>query len=269
MQAFNHKHTINDLHALRSLTDGFAFLNGTYERLHIAYDNYVASRGSPELETVGLSIEQARCLRAAYEGSARKYGLDWIPKLRDVFIGSCPMCGNTAIGTVEHYLPKAPYPEFSVFSWNLVPSCTSCNQKRGSRHVKGIKYHLLHPIFDHQIFSKLRLVTRFDTAGEIVNFKLGYHASVFDETQNSRISAHIEMCVDQRAFRFDTQVHISTMAARVANINVLLWKTVIADELAIMSTANLAFGWKASCLRGFLELDDNQLMKVIVPKILP
>ena len=33
----------------------------------------------------------------------------------------CPFCGLNESSTLDHYLPKKAYPEFSIFSLNLVP----------------------------------------------------------------------------------------------------------------------------------------------------
>jgi len=269
MRPFSHIHAIDDFKILASLTTGYAFLGGAYYDIGGAYQSYLKSSGSPQSKAVGLSKDQTNCLHAAYEGGAKKYGLDWIPQLRDVFIGSCPMCGNSTVGTVEHYLPKTPFPEYSVFSWNLVPSCISCNQRRGSKHVNGVRYQLLHPIFDKVILGKLRLITFFDTTGVVTEFELGFNELAFDAAERCRILAHINMCVDRRAFKLATKVQISMMAARVASKNIMLWKSVIQDELAIMDAANVSYGWGASCLRGFLELNEDQLSGILTPKILP
>lgn len=268
MQPFNHTHAIDDLRTLSLLTKGYTFLHGTYDTIEKAYQSFISSSGSPQLKAVGLSDKQKDCLHAAYEGGAKKYGLDWIPKLRDLPIGSCPMCGNLTIGTVEHYLPKTPFPEFSVFSWNLVPSCSSCNQKRGSKHANGVSQQLLHPIFDRPILQKLRLVTHFDASGAVTQFRLGFNESDFSLTERLRISAHISLCIDQRAFKLATKVQLSTIAARVANKKEHLWKSVIQDELSIMETANLTYGWAASCLRGLLAVSHIPLNAILTPKIL-
>lgn len=268
MRPFSHTHAIDDLKILSSLTTGYAFLHGTYQAIEKAYQRYMSSSGSPQLKALGLSSEQTKCLHAAYEGGAKKYGLDWIPQLRDVPIGSCPMCGNLTVGTVEHYLPKTPFPEFSVFSWNLVPSCNSCNQKRGSKHVNGVSHQLLHPIFDRVILDKLRLVTRFDTSGAVTQFELGFNELDFNVAERCRIWAHINMCVDRRAFKLATNIQISIMAARVASKKELLWRSVIEEELSIMEAAHLAYGWGASCLRGLLDVNHMQLSSILMPKIL-
>jgi hypothetical protein len=69
----------------------------------------------------------------------------------------CPMCGGFGNGTLDHYLPKADYPEFSFFSKNLVPAC-NCNSLRGTA-VKGARAseRAIHPYFD--TFLNQRLYT--------------------------------------------------------------------------------------------------------------
>ncbi|MEB3438710.1 hypothetical protein U8291_16980 [Pseudomonas sp. A2] len=268
MRSFSHSSVIDDLATLDALTTGIPFLYGCFPVIENAYKAYVNCAGSPQLKAVGLSLGQTVCLHKAYDGGAKKYGLDWIPKLRDVLIWSCPMCGSSMVGTVEHYLPKMPFPEFSVFSWNLIPSCISCNQRRGSKHVNGVGYQLLHPMFDNVILGKLKLVTRFDTAGSVTQFELGFNESAFSVPEQRRISAHIKMCVDARAFKLATQVQISTVAVRVAAKKLVDWKPVIQTELEIMESANQGYGWAASCLRGLLEVSEIQLSSILTPKIL-
>lgn len=268
MRTFSHALGIDDLKSLKTLTTGYSFLHGTYSAIEKGYDCYLKKFGSPQLAAIGLTGDQRDCLHKAYEGGAKKYGLNWIPKLRELLLGSCPMCGNSTIGTVEHYLPKTPFPEFSVFSWNLVPSCNTCNQKRGSKHVNGITHQLLHPIFDKVILGRLKLVTRFENSGAVTQYELGFNDVAFVDNERGRIMAHIDMCVDRRAFNLSTNVQISKIAARVAKKDISLWKSVIQDELNIMNDANVGYGWEASCLRGLLDVDVMQLRSILVAKLL-
>lgn len=62
----------------------------------------------------------------------------------------CPSCGNPFIpDTLDHFLPKEDWPEYSILPNNLVPQC------RGCAPVKGDKYFckkegaalFLHPIY--------------------------------------------------------------------------------------------------------------------------
>lgn len=44
----------------------------------------------------------------------------------------CPYCGIGEPNTIDHYLPKEKFPEFSVLEINLVPCCATCNNEKGS-----------------------------------------------------------------------------------------------------------------------------------------
>lgn len=67
----------------------------------------------------------------------------------------CPMCGGFGNGTLDHYLPKNDFPEYSFFSKNLIPAC-NCNQLR-STTVKGTTFpaRVIHPYFDNFLEQRL------------------------------------------------------------------------------------------------------------------
>lgn len=50
---------------------------------------------------------------------------------------SCPYCGIDKPRTIDHYLPKSIYPEFSIFPPNLIPCCGYCNSKKKDRWQKN------------------------------------------------------------------------------------------------------------------------------------
>lgn len=52
----------------------------------------------------------------------------------------CQYCGiNPEADTLDHYLEKAIYPEFSVFHRNLIPSCGACNRNRKLTIQGGVR----------------------------------------------------------------------------------------------------------------------------------
>lgn len=59
----------------------------------------------------------------------------------------CPYCGINQTSTIDHYLPKADYEQFSVFPPNLVPSCGECNTLR-KPWVRNGDRTTLHFFFD-------------------------------------------------------------------------------------------------------------------------
>jgi hypothetical protein len=60
----------------------------------------------------------------------------------------CPMCGRVNIASLDHYLPKSLYPEFAVFSMNLVPVCSECNRLKGNDCGDAAGGRFLHAYFD-------------------------------------------------------------------------------------------------------------------------
>jgi hypothetical protein len=68
----------------------------------------------------------------------------------------CPFCGG--IGTprnLDHFLPKAHFPQFSIFPQNLVPSCRDCNMDgKAQTFAKTAGDQLIQPYVDHDRFFK-------------------------------------------------------------------------------------------------------------------
>ncbi len=66
----------------------------------------------------------------------------------------CPFCGG--IGTprnLDHFLPKAHFPQFSVLPRNLIPSCRDCNMD-GKAHsfARNAKDQIIQPYVDNDRF---------------------------------------------------------------------------------------------------------------------
>ncbi|BDT68848.1 hypothetical protein os1_30350 [Comamonadaceae bacterium OS-1] len=62
-------------------------------------------------------------------------------------LGKCPFCGFGHVSTLDHHLPKARYPLFSILPANLVPACSDCNKGKGA----GVLYaenQISHPYFE-------------------------------------------------------------------------------------------------------------------------
>ncbi len=66
----------------------------------------------------------------------------------------CPFCGG--IGTprnLDHFLPKAHFPQFSVLPINLVPACRDCNMdSKGQAFATKEEDQIIHPYADKNIF---------------------------------------------------------------------------------------------------------------------
>jgi 5-methylcytosine-specific restriction endonuclease McrA len=78
-------------------------------------------------------------LHTILDGMRRNHGLKF-----------CPSCGEAGKpGTLDHYLPKTEYPEFSIVLINLTPMCEACQEKKGTSALddEGNKL-FIHPYYD-------------------------------------------------------------------------------------------------------------------------
>ncbi len=114
-----------------------------------AYDTYRAHGGDPWVVTAtpftpSIKNEQL----ALYENRKSGGPLNRIRQTTGIIC--CPMCGSASTGSLDHYLPKDDYPEFSVLPCNLVPACALCNSGAKGTTFRGSASpeRFLHPYFD-------------------------------------------------------------------------------------------------------------------------
>jgi len=69
---------------------------------------------------------------------------------RDHTLDTCPYCGYPrAPDTLDHFLPKEDWPEYAIFSDNLVPQCRSCAPIKGAKCFSAEENQslYLHPMY--------------------------------------------------------------------------------------------------------------------------
>ena len=112
------------------------------------YAHYISNRGN------AINIVSQPIANNLKTGLIKNYNtppeqLKHLEDLRNSSPDICPMCGSSHAGTLDHILPKEDFPEWAVFSWNLVPAC-ECNINRGRTLVgnRANNERILHPYFD-------------------------------------------------------------------------------------------------------------------------
>lgn len=121
-----------------------------------ASDEYAAAALTASLheilasDLVGTNVtrDEMVCVytdRMAKKGAPGRYIYD------DIFAapaqGKCPLCGQRAVETLDHHLPKARYPALAVAPLNLVPACYMCNKAKHEAPGEATEV-CLHPYFD-------------------------------------------------------------------------------------------------------------------------
>lgn len=132
---------------------------GYMERMSQRYSEYSVAGGDPwVVDQCSDCIPIGNQLRGLFDSPT--VDLAYIDEIRAGLGGACPVCGRDALGTLDHYLPKQTFPEFSFYSKNLVPACDRCNNQRGTT-LKGLVVgeRPIHPYFDGFVASRVMTVT--------------------------------------------------------------------------------------------------------------
>lgn len=61
---------------------------------------------------------------------------------------TCPFCAHRDVDSIDHYLPKDIYPQYSISPINLVPACNHCNSIKRTNGFDNEFNILIHPYFN-------------------------------------------------------------------------------------------------------------------------
>lgn len=133
--------------------------------VNLRYKEYVRYASSLEsLPSSTMSAAEAVALIKCYSSKTKHLtslrGELLYPDIED--FSECPLCGIGEPDTLDHYLPKDEFPEFSILSKNLIPVCGPCNS-----NYKGLKWldkgkrifiHTYYDIFPPFCFFKANII---------------------------------------------------------------------------------------------------------------
>lgn len=114
-----------------------------------AYNAYeLASQDVTALGPISLPRGGREALSTSYAYLGRSIEAKRSELVRGAQFGRCPYCGNGRATTLDHYLPRTTFPEFSIFPLNLVPCCASCNEKKRAHFREAGCALFLHAYLD-------------------------------------------------------------------------------------------------------------------------
>lgn len=95
-------------------------------------------KGLEKLTPFPYTEQQKSCLEGCYDSDtdAKKKLIALIKGKLDTHSKAvCSYCGIGRPTTIDHYLPKSIFPEFSVLSYNLIPCCPECNNLKSNHWI--------------------------------------------------------------------------------------------------------------------------------------
>ncbi|WP_460137258.1 hypothetical protein [Pseudomonas sp. S1_E04] len=266
MRALNYK-IIPDRKLLPKLTSHYASLEIIHDSIKTSYKEYILKRASPSIIPIAVTDQQRNDFENAYLNKPVKAGLDWIPSIYINGLSSCPFCGGDGGRTIEHFLPQASYPEFAVYSLNLMPSCANCNSKRNALNAYGAKIKLLHPFFDKVLLEKLDVYTHISFASGIIGFNLIYDRTPFNDEQQERIDHHLNTSIDEISHinKCLSSLESLTITAELHKDLPSFMEHVIKEEIYTCVRKKDFNSWHHALCKGVTRLPAAQVLAIFSP----
>ncbi|WAI81018.1 MULTISPECIES: hypothetical protein [Achromobacter] len=250
--------TIDDDAILVGLAPDISLPLTIRKKMVASYDTYRTKKGSNSIAALALQPSWPQIFSALYKGRSKKNSLDWIGKIaKTTKYGYCPMCGSETHGTVEHFLPRKPWAEFSFFSLNLVPSCGPCNTKRGNRANKpGLPLSPLHPYYDHKLLDKRLHITKISPPFAAPKFEYEVFASV-SARNRPRVEHHLSHSIDENQYQQFCVNRWSEARTEVRRFTTLAaWKKSLKNRLDDAQSASGINSWRTAFYAGLVARPD-------------
>jgi len=116
------------------------------------YINHIGTDSLYDISASEIDSDLEMSLLSCYESQTKvtsNYLLDIKNNVYSQILDYCPYCNYFSSNSIEHYLPQDDFPEFVIFSDNLVPACTNCNSKKKDYWKDQESRGIIHFYFDN------------------------------------------------------------------------------------------------------------------------
>ena len=103
--------------------------------------------------------------------------------------GICSLCGQRAVSTLDHFLPKADFPSLVVVPLNLIPACSDCNKAKLDKVPGSESEQTLHPYYDDVTCEQWLFAEVIEENPGSIRFYTS-DVDVYSEALNERIKFH-------------------------------------------------------------------------------
>ncbi|WP_413518353.1 HNH endonuclease [Carnobacterium maltaromaticum] len=156
-----------------------------YEIMKMKYKIFDTNLHQLEILSAGTFAEDEKeALHHCYTSPTKA-----LNDLKDTIIASqipfyqnkCAYCGIGGIDSMDHYVPKEKYPEYSVHPLNLVPSCSKCNSKKSDLFIKNRCREIFNPYCDKEERQVLEITINQGDSPKKITFKIDYLHNSYKE----------------------------------------------------------------------------------------
>lgn len=236
------------------------------------YNEYITNQGNPENINIStVSQDDKGKFINLYLSKPNSIKSEIDEPLNNHNLSFCPFCSEAGRpNTLDHFLPKDSYPEFSILSKNLVPACDYC-QKRNVKGTKVFNHNnkrlFLHPYYDipeNIQLIKIKIKPPYSIGH---NYKLYVNENIRDLNLKKLTRRHIKtLHIDSRFRDYYSKEYLRVKELIRDSINV--FESINQQQLNIQNVKDLVNTfyqknrkisinyWDALIFKAFLDNDD-------------
>ncbi|EJE8547610.1 hypothetical protein M5238_002333 [Vibrio vulnificus] len=219
--------------SINSKKENVQVIRDIEKNLRLAYSRYdsIISKYNKEPQKTAFNL-YSKALVNFYEYPPKDLSIFLKNRRKKHGLLECPFCGRpNHPTTLDHFIPKDFWPEYSIFPNNLVPQCHICAPTKGKKYFceNSNKPLFLHPIF-HQSLSKIKfnIEINFNTTTKKHKFNISYSVPNLTLKNNlitERIKIHLKAL----------NVHDNILL--YCETNILEWESQLRKEKFNLKTA--------------------------------
>lgn len=236
-------------------------LNGISDKLSARYSLYedLIINYTEDLQPTEFNESRALLLEY-YEKAPVSLNHELLKRRNEHGLYLCPFCGNPKKpDTLDHFIPKDQWPEYSIFANNLVPQCRGCAPIKGENYycneVSAAKF--IHPIYSDLLQRfRFKITVVFDKSNNRPCFSISLIRVLnAEENESQRVIFHIKnLKIKTRVIRF-CQDDYRRWKRRLSK-NRFDLRIALRQRLSEIPKYDWGRDWKTAFIEGLLDNED-------------
>ncbi|WP_094108537.1 HNH endonuclease [Lonsdalea iberica] len=244
--------------AIDSRKENAQQLNFIAEKISENYNLYENMINSYDVKLPDSSLlEYSKSLIEYYEKAPSKLNKLLLKRRNEHELSYCPYCGNPMTpDTLDHFIPKGNWPEFSIFPNNLVPQCRGCAPVKGEHYFcdENNSAIFVHPIyFDFLENFRFSLLVSLNAEGNDISISVKLRrVKNTQECDQNRVILHVEkLKIKSRIINYCLK-DFRQWKRRLSNVNFDV-RTALEQRLIEIPQSDIGKDWQSAFYYALLQ----------------
>lgn len=248
-----------------------AILTPLLARVAAACTAYVAAE--PDLHALGaiaLTKAQKAALIDGYDNRTvemKRLLADMVDTLPAANRDLCPYCSLDTNPELDHFLPKAKFPEFSLHARNLFPICGTCNRRKLNRFraTPGGERYFLFPRSEPAVAPVLEADIAFAAGRVRVAYRIDGAAAGFAGPALAQVTRHYDTLKLAGRYAKRAHAHLASIKADLHGQAQAVVERLLASLIETAALGEPPNGWKPALFRSVAANEAQTVAWLIAP----